>query len=124
VHPVRAWFTLRGRRNRRLARGVTLAASCKLTVGVLVMRFATLGAGWGLFWATYRLACQADGDHLTGKMEVAPIEGTHSSSILEIPDFKEGLCHLRSPRGVDNPGSATQGDVFTEGALLKCCLHS
>jgi hypothetical protein len=43
VHPVRAVLALRGGRYRWLAIGVTLAASCKLMVGVLEMGFTAPG---------------------------------------------------------------------------------
>jgi hypothetical protein len=44
VHPVGAALALRGGWNRRLAIGVSSAASCKLMVGVLEMGLTTSGA--------------------------------------------------------------------------------
>jgi hypothetical protein len=53
VHPMRAVLALRGGGDRWLAGGVILAASCKLTVGVLVMGFAALGACGCLFGVVF-----------------------------------------------------------------------
>jgi hypothetical protein len=53
MHPVGAVLALRGRRHRWLAGGVTLAASCKLMVGVLEMGFAALGAYRCFFGAVF-----------------------------------------------------------------------
>jgi hypothetical protein len=140
VHPMRAILALRGGRNRWLSRGVTLAAACKFVVGILVMEFTTSGAHQSFLcavfvrmaplpalsaeWGAYGLACQADGDHLTGEMKAAPIKGTCSCSILGVPDFEKGLCHLGGLRDVDKPRPATQGDVFTERTMPKHHLHS
>jgi hypothetical protein len=53
VHPVRAVLALRGGRNRWLASGITLAAACKLTMGILVMGFTTTRVCGCLFWAVF-----------------------------------------------------------------------
>jgi hypothetical protein len=53
VHPVKAVWALRGRRNRWLAIGITLAAACKLTVSILEMGFTTLGAYECLFGVVF-----------------------------------------------------------------------